>query len=147
MEGFVYRRQQIGQLELLAALVPYLSRPDIFGGARVIHWVDNSSAVAALAAGYSGVPDSARLVHAFHATAAGLGTAVWFEYVRTKANVADEPSRVNLGEGIWDCGLDDCGAGLRSWPTEVRLPEARDWAEPAAEWALGAKRRRRWRPA
>ena len=86
------RKQQIGQVELVGAYTPYASAPiEAFRGRRVIHWVDNSSAVAALAKGYSSAIDSARIVQAVHATLAGLGADVWFEYVRTDANVADEP--------------------------------------------------------
>ena len=43
--------------------------------------------------GYSRAVDSARLVHMFHAWCAGSGASVWFEYVPSKANPADEPSR------------------------------------------------------
>ena len=43
--------------------------------------------------GYSNMPDSARLVHTFHAWQAGAESDVWFEYVPSKANPADEPSR------------------------------------------------------
>lgn len=43
--------------------------------------------------GYSRVPDSAQIVHAFHSLNLGLKCRVWFEYVNTKANIADEPSR------------------------------------------------------
>ena len=35
--------------------------------------------------------NSARIVHAFHAPNAGLRTDVWFEYVASKANIADLP--------------------------------------------------------
>ena len=50
---FVQRKQQIGQVELVAALLPYLSLLDEFGRSRLasrrcLHWIDNSSAVAAL---------------------------------------------------------------------------------------------------
>ena len=134
MHGFVRRRQQIGQLEILAALVPYLSVPRL-RGKRVMHWIDNTSS---LAKGYSGVPDSARLVHAFHATAAGMGCACYFEYVRSAANVADMPSRVDLSGVEWDCGLP--GEGLRSVPVEAVLPGQRDWADAAADWVLRARR-------
>ena len=50
-------------------------------------------AVAALTKGYSGVPDSARLVHIFHAWCAGAQASVWLEYVPTQPNPADAPSR------------------------------------------------------
>ena len=88
------RAQQIGQVELIGAFAPYAAvDAKVWRGRRVLHWVDNSSAVAALAKGYSSVIDSALIVHALHATLAGLGADVWFEYVRTDANVADAPSR------------------------------------------------------
>ena len=54
---------------------------------------DNTSALAALTKGYSGLPDSARLVHVYHAWAAVTRAHVWFEYVPSDANVADLPSR------------------------------------------------------
>jgi len=137
MRGFVRRRQQIGQLELLAALVPYLSMPGVFKGARVCHWIDNTSAVAALCKGYSGVPDSARIVHAFHATLAGLGCRAWLEYVASKANVSDAPSRVDLAGVEWDCGLQK--SELRSRPVRARLPEERQWSDPAGSWCSRAR--------
>ena len=37
--------------------------------------------------------DSARLVHTFWALACALDIDVWFEYVRSAANIADWPSR------------------------------------------------------
>ena len=102
MRHLMRRQQQIGQVELVGAVAPYLSLPHILAGRRVIHWIDNTSALAALAKGYSGVPDSAHLVHVFHAWAAAAGTAVWFEYVPSAANPADEPSRsLALAETTW----------------------------------------------
>ena len=49
----------------------------------------------ALIKGYSGSPDSARIVHSFQALAMRLGCKVWFEHVRSEANVADLPSRLD----------------------------------------------------
>ena len=71
-----------------------LARDVALEGRDVVHFIDNTSAVAALSKGYSGAPDSARLVHMFHAWQAGSRSNVWFEYVPTDANPADEPSRV-----------------------------------------------------
>ena len=142
MRGFMRRDQQIGQLELLALLVPYLSLPEVFADADVLHWVDNSSAVAAAAKGYSGVPDSVRIVHALHATLEGLGARVWFEYVRSEANVADLPSRVDMSDMIFDLAdqfKDESLRGLRSEPVPCVLPEERDWADGAARWTRSAK--------
>ena len=65
----------------------------VLAGRDVVHWIDNTSAKAALVHGYSGALDSSRLVHALHAYNLGLRARPWFEYVRSKANPADEPSR------------------------------------------------------
>ena len=53
-----------------------------------------TSALAGMARGYAGPTDSRRLVHALHCLLAGFGTKAWFDYVPSKANVSDEPSRV-----------------------------------------------------
>ena len=62
MRVLLRRRQQIGQVELVGAVAPYLSLPAELAGRRVIHFIDNTSALAALAKGYSGVPNSAHIV-------------------------------------------------------------------------------------
>ena len=87
------RRQQIGQLELLGAVAPYYSLAPYLKGRRVIHWIDNTAALAGVAKGYSSKPDSARIIHAFHALGVTLKAQVHFEYVASEANVADLPSR------------------------------------------------------
>ena len=86
MAGLVRRRQQIGQLEILATIVPYLSMPATLEGRDVANWIDNTSAKAALVHGYSRAPDNSRMVHALHAYNLGLRARPWFEYVRSKAS-------------------------------------------------------------
>ena len=89
MARFVEKRQYIGQLELLAAVLVYYSVPELRGSSP-IHWIDNTSAIATLIKGYSGAPDSARLLHAFKAFAFGFGVDPWwFQWVPSKANIAD----------------------------------------------------------
>ena len=134
MRVLLRRRQQIGQVELVGAVAPYLSLPAELAGRRVIHFIDNTSALAALAKGYSGVPDSAHIVHVFHAWAAAASTSVWFEYVPSAANPADEPSRVlGLAERAWRLP-----AGPMSHPVPCaqpplqRLADAEGWAREAA---------------
>ena len=69
---------------------------------------------------YSGVPDSARLVHAFYALCLGLQVRVWFEYVPTEANPGDEPSRrAGLAACVWQ--RDD---GIVSLPVPISFPDA-----------------------
>ena len=93
LDFFVAKKQKIGQCEILAATAVYSSLPDLFRRRRVIHWIDNTSAISCLIHGYSGKPDSALLVNAFHLFNAGLRADVHFEYVESKSNVADLPSR------------------------------------------------------
>ena len=147
MSRFVRRKQQIWQVELVAALLPYISLVDEFGrgrlaGRRCLHWIDNSSVVAALVKGYSAQPDSARIVHVVHATLAGLETRAWFEYVRTDANVADEPSRVDLSGTTYALGEEMAGRlgeRLCSRPIEAVLPDASRWDEDGSDWLWRAR--------
>ena len=64
----------------------------------VIHYIDNSSALYGMTKGYSSVPDSLAIIRAFHAANLALRANIWFNYVATKANVADLPSRGALDE-------------------------------------------------
>ena len=100
----------------------------------MIHWVDNTSAIAALTKGYSAQPDSARLVHALHAWCAVTRTAIWFEYVPSAANAADEPSRdMRLAREAYEPA-----PGVRSTPVRLVLPRAAGLADVGA-WARAAR--------
>ena len=131
MAALVVRRQQIGQLELIAALLPYFS-PELRGrlrGHRIVHYIDNTSAVAALVKGYSSAPDSARIVHAFHSHSLQLCAGVWFQYVNTKANVADLPSRGDVAF------LSDV---LQSTEVSVHWPDISGFSQGPSFW-MGAR--------
>jgi len=78
----------------LAANVPYYSLPDLFRDRQVVHWIVNTSAISCLIHGYSNKPDSALLVNAFNLYNAGLRCRIQYEYVESKADVADLPRRV-----------------------------------------------------
>ena len=59
--------------------------------------IDNSGAMACLVKDYSSDRDSAKLVHTFWALVSALEIDVWFEFVYSEANIADWPSRGELG--------------------------------------------------
>ena len=59
--------------------------------------IDNSGALACLVKDYSSDRDSAKLVHTFWALVSALEIDVWFEFVYSEANIADWPSRGDLG--------------------------------------------------
>ena len=139
LAGFTERQTYIGQLELLAGLCVYTSlgssaRPHgrSIAGRRVIHFVDNTSALAGMARGYAGPTDSRRLVHALHCLLAGYGIKAWFDYVPSKANVSDEPSRVpELADDVY---VIDEASQLQSEPVPFFMPEEEAWDSDAADW-------------
>ena len=93
-ERWTPRMQKIGQAEILAAILPYLSIPVTQLHRRnVIHFVDNTSAISALLNGYSKAPDSAWMVNNFHAANTKIQANIWWEHVDSKANCSDMPSR------------------------------------------------------
>ena len=97
----------------------------------MIHWIDNTSALAALVKGYAAAEDSAKIVHAFHSFSVGLKSTVWFEYVASKANIADMPSRGDFEE------LDRLG----SIEHACVMPSVDAWHKPADAWMARAQQR------
>ena len=141
LAALLARKQQIGQAEMLGAIVPYLSMPEALAGPDVLHWIDSTSAKAALVHGYSGMPDSARIAHAFHAWNMGLAARVWFEYVPSKANPSDEPSRVDIsGQRFCMCESPE----ISSNPVPLVFPPVARWYDPAG-WAREAAAMRKLR--
>ena len=109
---------------MLAAIVPYYTYPDLFRGRKVHHWIDNTVALSALVHGYARRPDMAKMINAFHLQAAGLGVGAYFEYVPSKANIADLPSR-----GSYEL-LERLGGALE----EMEVPAVDTWAGPLGAW-------------
>ena len=121
LDFFVVKKQKIGQCEIAAAAAVYASLPELARGRDVVHWIDNTSAISCLLHGYSGKPDSARLVNAFHLFNAALRANIHFEYVESKANVADLPSRREF------CYLQ---LELASLPVRLTVFESATWEGP-----------------
>ena len=80
--------------------------------------------LAALIKGYARAHASVRLLHAFKAFVFGLGVDSWFQWVPSKANIADLPSRGELDL------LSQLGARERS----IVFPPFPKWDEPALSW-------------
>ena len=133
------RLQYIGQLEKLYAVVPYATLPHVFAGRHVLHFVDNTWALAALVSGYATAIDSGLIVNAFHALNVGLRADVFYEYVRSAANIADLPSRGALRKLLRVLRR----LGMGGAATRVRgvLPLIESWAAPATEWLQAAQLR------
>ena len=119
------RDTYIGQFELAAAITPLLSLPpEWLAGRPVELWIDNSGAIGALIKGYSGVPDCARIVNMFHfACAKARIQSIWIDYVPSKSNPADLPSRFHemtaaeRMSALHDLGLDPARDQI-----DMRLP-------------------------
>ena len=92
-------RDLIGQAELVAAVSPYISLPNgTLTDWPVIHFVDNSSALYGLVKGSSSVASCWVIIQAFLVANLALRAQVWFNYVASKANIADLPSRGAISE-------------------------------------------------
>ena len=115
------RRQQVGQLELLAAVAAYYSMAPWLERRKVLHFIDNTAAACGIAKGYSAKCDSARIIHTYHALNVPLQAQVHFEWVKSEANIADLPSRGHF-ELLHDFG---------SRPIELKIPPISDWLSPA----------------
>ena len=87
----------------------------------MVHFIDNTVALSALIHGYASKPDLAAIVNAFHLWGAGLRMRPYFDYVPSKANIADLPSRGHF-ELLHDFG---------SRPIELKIPPISDWLSPA----------------
>jgi len=133
------RKTYIAQLETLAAISVYTTFPKLFAGRRVQHWVDNTVALSALVHGYSGKPDLAQMVNIFHLQAAGLRTPIYLEYVASKANIADLPSRNAFAELSHE---------LRGWEVSgghrLSVPSLAHWSRPLEAWATNPAAEPHW---
>jgi hypothetical protein len=69
--------------------------------------------------------DSGQIVNAIHAFNAGLRVNVYFEYVRSAANIADFPSRLRMD--LLMRALAQCGLASSVERVECVLPEYDDW--------------------
>ena len=129
--AFAKKMTYIGELELLAEIVPYISEPDRFAGKDVIHFVDNTSAIFISISNYSSSPDAAMLVHFLHMVLVALDVSVWFEYVASKSNISDGPSRGDTGLLL----------GLGATFVEPTFPRRADVASPTAAWDFALRLR------
>ena len=121
----------IAQLEVLAAISAYFTYPELFVGRRVQHFIDNTVALSALVHGYSGKADLAKMVNAFFLQMAGLRASVYFDYVPSKANIADLPSRGERAALLREL------RGLRPSPgarESLRVPHMGHWVAPLERW-------------
>ena len=118
-------RHAVNQYETLAAVCALLTFGIHLQRRRVALFVDNTSALIVLSRGHSPKDDMCRLAALFHAYACNLDTDLFIEYVPSKENLADIPSR-----GTDHTQWDELTAMA---PTEVALvfPTREEWTDPS----------------
>ena len=116
----------IAQCEMVAAISAYYTFHDRVRGREVNHWIDNTISLSGLVHGYARKLDLARMVNAFHLQITGLRTHVWFEFVPSKANIADLPSRGEFA----------LLTRMGGRPSVLSIPPAADWQSPLETWLL-----------
>jgi len=122
----------IQQAELIAAVGAYRTLAGALREEAVIHFIDNAGALSNLIHGYARRPDCGRLVNAFHLLLAELGARAWLEWIPSKANCSDLPSRDD------DMALlDALEAGFVNGFDEIdfSLPPIESWSAPLALFA------------
>ena len=130
------RNQQINQLEALALTCARMTFPEATARRRVLHYIDNTAALSAAVHGYARAADMAAFVNALHYTDALHEVDAWYEWVPSKANIADLPSR---RPETWSNDDREAMASLRArpgytarkleWPTIAELDEFNLMAE------------------
>ena len=89
-----------------------------------MHFIDNTVALSALVHGYVGKEDLAQLVNVYNIMAAALRARTYLDYVPSKDNIADLPSRA-------DYVLTDAMGAARG---EMRVPTGDQLAGPLHAW-------------
>ena len=120
------RKTNIVAFELIAALIPFLCLQRVLRGHRVVHFIDSTAALACVIRGFSRKPDLACLAGRLWFEACDLMIDYTAQYVPTKLNLADGPSRddVSLMEALGAVELlswqfPDFSKGLGNWMAAV----------------------------
>ena len=123
----VDRKTYIAELEELAAIAVYSTYPDLVQGRKVHHFIDNTVALSALVNGYSG-----KMTNVFYMQMIGLRASVYFDYVPSKANIADLPSRDRFDLLLPELrGLTVRGLA----PDTLVVPSVASWRADLDTWA------------
>ena len=87
------KEQYIAHVEQAALVMVILGDCYPLQGRDAFWFIDNSVALSAMVKGTSSEPDLARATAALHLALAAKSCRMWFEYVESDSNWADEPSR------------------------------------------------------
>ena len=127
LHSFGARATYIAIGEAFAILFAIASEEEMLTGCSVMFFTDNMSVLAALCKGSSTIEDFGCLVHVIMLSLARIRATAWYEYVDTKANIADGGSRVGktcpLAKKV---GISLANHILPNWPEKVMKASAQD---------------------
>ena len=125
------RETHILQAELLAMVAAYWTFPEQLAGRPIYHWCDNTGALAAATGGGAArFPGADLLTCMLHLILLGLQCQVYFDWVPSKANIADWPTRSDTIDLIPDWAIwRELRLPARHFFSSLGDPKAlRDWA-------------------
>jgi hypothetical protein len=111
-------------LEALAVLCAQLTFPEILKGRQVVAFIDNTPALSAIVHGYSNKEDLGVITNLYHLVVACNKVRVWHEWIPSKANIADIPSR----PGHEDWGILEA-LDIKEYPSPMVFPSTRAWTD------------------
>ena len=124
----------INVVEMAGALALLTTFPDLLRGRRVFMYQDNSTAFHCAVTGNCHDAAVRDVGARFHLAAAGLGVGLWVEWVNTKAQLADAPSRIHKWKTHGGTGHEH-ETLFSNLVTDIRplvLPAEREWPDQLA---------------
>lgn len=154
----VHKKQHIHEFEVLAAILAYFTLhrdTDIkIKDREIIHFIDNYGAMASLLKGRSKSTNANVFIAPFHFFNARMRSFVWWQWIATKENVADFPSRFDFKElykiipssatklDMVLPNAQEWNAGLHFWMNYAYVPEGRVRSKSSFTTAQKAARKR-----
>ena len=77
-------------------------------------------------------PDLAKAVNVFYLQMMALRASVYFDWVPSKANIADAPSRYAFAEARYELSVFKLRGGM---PDPLLVPSVATWSAPLSRWA------------
>ena len=102
-------------------------------GRRLMFWIDNMAAYSALCRGASRESSGSadKIIQKCWKIITDHGCVAWFEWIASKQNPADEPSRLCESAEVANRCMSEMNKwGCQEWPTDC----IGNWLEPISEW-------------
>lgn len=120
------KQTYIAHGEALAVVFCFTAEAARLRGTSILGMIDNIGVLSALCKGSSSTPDISCIIHAALLMMAALRITGWFEYVPSKANVADGGTRDRTQEAQ-DLGFAFKEAAAWDWPLHTESAGPKVW--------------------